>query len=83
MPTPDTLPQYLATMRARIDRALEAYLPKPPAAPPLLVEAMRYSLTAGGKRLRPILTKPNLASVLSSSLRNASNAEKSNTGDTI
>jgi len=56
MPSPDALPQYLATLRTRVDRALDAYLPKPPAAPPLLVEAMRYSLMAGGKRLRPILT---------------------------
>jgi geranylgeranyl pyrophosphate synthase len=31
------------------------YLPAPPGCPPLLHDAMRYSVFAGGKRLRPIL----------------------------
>jgi geranylgeranyl diphosphate synthase type II len=51
----DSLDQFLSASRARVDAALEAYLPKPPACPPLLHAAMRYSLMAGGKRLRPIL----------------------------
>jgi geranylgeranyl pyrophosphate synthase len=42
--------------RARVDDALERYLPKPPACPPLISEAIRYSVFAGGKRLRPLLT---------------------------
>jgi len=42
--------------RARIEAALVARLPGPPAVPALLHEAMRYSLVAGGKRLRPVLT---------------------------
>jgi geranylgeranyl diphosphate synthase type II len=46
----------LAVFLERIDTALERYLPKPPACPALLAEAMRYSVFAGGKRLRPILT---------------------------
>ena len=46
----------LAVFLERIDAALERYLPKPPACPALLAEAMRYSVFAGGKRLRPILT---------------------------
>ena len=46
----------LERTRADVDRALERYLPKPPACPALLAEAMRYSVFAGGKRLRPILT---------------------------
>ena len=42
--------------RASVDAALERWLPTPPACPEILSEAMRYSLFAGGKRLRPILT---------------------------
>src|SRR5256714_15281517 len=38
-----------------IDRALDRVLPKENAAPPTIHKAMRYSLFAGGKRLRPIL----------------------------
>jgi geranylgeranyl pyrophosphate synthase len=41
--------------RALVDAALERFLPKPPACPPLISEAMLYSLQAGGKRLRPLL----------------------------
>ena len=48
--------EYLAARRAEIDAALDAALPRPPACPPLIAEAMRHSLFAGGKRLRPILT---------------------------
>jgi geranylgeranyl pyrophosphate synthase len=41
--------------RAQVDVALERFLPAPPACPPLIREAMIYSLQAGGKRLRPLL----------------------------
>jgi geranylgeranyl diphosphate synthase type II len=51
-----SLAGYLDTRRAQIDAALERYLPAPPACPQGVYEAMRYSLRAGGKRLRPILT---------------------------
>jgi geranylgeranyl diphosphate synthase type II len=54
MPAP--LADYIGGMRARIDEGLSRYLPIPPAFPRVLYEAMRYSLDAGGKRLRPILT---------------------------
>jgi geranylgeranyl pyrophosphate synthase len=53
---PDALNDFLTRARARVDAALEHYLPKPPACPPLVSEAMRYSVFAGGKRLRPMLT---------------------------
>jgi geranylgeranyl diphosphate synthase type II len=53
---PDALRDFLTHSRARVDDALERYLPKPPECPPLVSEAMRYSLFAGGKRLRPMLT---------------------------
>jgi geranylgeranyl diphosphate synthase type II len=52
---PDSLSVFLERARARIDEALGRYLPAPPACPPLVNEAMRYSVFAGGKRLRPIL----------------------------
>ena len=48
--------RYLRECRAAIDIALDAGLPRPPACPQRIADAMRYSLLAGGKRLRPILT---------------------------
>ena len=39
----------------RVDEALARFLPSPPACPPALGEAMRYSVFAGGKRFRPVL----------------------------
>mgnify|MGYP001427510593 CR=1 FL=1 len=36
--------------------ALTSALPAPPQCPPVIVTAMSYSLAAGGKRLRPLLT---------------------------
>jgi geranylgeranyl diphosphate synthase type II len=46
---------YLEHQRARIEAALEEYFPAEPAHPHRLVEAIRYSLLGGGKRIRPIL----------------------------
>jgi len=46
---------WLDTRRNEVDAALERYLPIAPACPARVGEAMRYSLFAGGKRLRPIL----------------------------
>ena len=46
---------YLAERRGLVDAALERCLPEAAAYPPLIHEAMRYSVFAGGKRLRPIL----------------------------
>ncbi len=46
---------YLLTRQKLIDRALDQYLPKANTKPATLHRAMRYSLFAGGKRLRPIL----------------------------
>ena len=54
--TGSTLATFLDSALDRIDRALDGWLPRPPQCPPLLSEAMRYSLLAGGKRLRPLLT---------------------------
>ena len=49
------LKAYLRTRQGKIDRALDRYLPKANSKPATLHTAMRYSLFAGGKRLRPIL----------------------------
>ena len=49
------LAEYLSARRAEIDAALIRFLPTPPDCPEPLADAMRYSVTAGGKRLRPIL----------------------------
>jgi geranylgeranyl diphosphate synthase, type II len=47
--------QYLHARRDEIDASLAAALPAPPDCPAVVADAMRYSVTAGGKRLRPIL----------------------------
>ena len=47
--------QYLADRSALVDKALGRFLPKTTVKPATLHKAMRYSLFAGGKRLRPIL----------------------------
>lgn len=46
---------YLQERKAEVDKALRTYLPPQDHPPPLLHEAMHYSLFAGGKRIRPIL----------------------------
>lgn len=51
-----SLTEYITARRARIDDSLSRYLPAPPAYPRGVYDAVRYSLDAGGKRLRPILT---------------------------
>jgi geranylgeranyl diphosphate synthase type II len=50
-----SLQAWLDARRREIDRALDRYLPQASACPARLDEAMRYSLFAGGKRLRPTL----------------------------
>jgi geranylgeranyl pyrophosphate synthase len=54
--TADPLAQFLRSARARVDEALERFLPAAPACPAIVTEAMRYSVFAGGKRVRPMLT---------------------------
>ncbi len=49
------LDAYLGQQRQRIDAALAAQFPDDPEHPHRLIEAVRYSLLDGGKRLRPIL----------------------------
>jgi geranylgeranyl diphosphate synthase type II len=49
------LKPYLKSRQKKIERALEHYLPSEKTNPATIHKAMRYSLFAGGKRLRPIL----------------------------
>jgi geranylgeranyl diphosphate synthase type II len=46
---------WLAAATAKVNRALDGYLPKATAKPATIHKAMRYSLFAGGKRMRPAL----------------------------
>ena len=46
---------WVDVRRRAIDAALQRYLPSAGAAPAILSDAMRYSVLAGGKRLRPLL----------------------------
>jgi geranylgeranyl diphosphate synthase, type II len=47
--------EYLFSRQKMVEDALQAYLPKPSVKPRTIHKAMRYSIFAGGKRLRPIL----------------------------
>jgi len=47
---------YLEEKRQLVDGYLETHLPPVGTSPAVLHEAIRYSLLAGGKRIRPILT---------------------------
>src|SRR3990172_7594964 len=49
------LPDFFETDRVEIDQALERLLPPGDTPPPVIHGAMRYSVFAGGKRIRPIL----------------------------
>ena len=59
-----TFANYLDARRKEVDAALERHLPGPPSVPTVVAEAMRYSLMAGGKRLRPILVLAGAESVV-------------------
>ena len=50
-----TLSEYLACQQRTVDEALERCVPCEKAPPETIHRAMRYSLFAGGKRIRPIL----------------------------
>ena len=50
-----TFDAYLESRRKDVETALETWLPRPPHVPAIVSEAIRYSVFAGGKRLRPML----------------------------
>ncbi len=49
------LKEYLQSEATRIDAALDRFLPRESELPHSIHQAMRYSVFAGGKRVRPIL----------------------------
>jgi len=49
------LDRLIASYSLAVDRALTRWLPKAGARPATIHQAMRYSLFAGGKRMRPVL----------------------------
>jgi len=53
--TPTSVDTWVDTRRKMVDAALERFLPSPPGVPSILSDGMRYSVMAGGKRLRPLL----------------------------
>jgi len=72
-----SLDSYFKKLRQAVDCELERLLPTPPQCPHLISEIMRYSVFAGGKRFRPILTLATsqavsqMETILDSSLRAA------------
>jgi geranylgeranyl diphosphate synthase type II len=52
---PGSLQDYLAEQVETVDRVLDQCLPEENVTPVSIHKAMRYSLFAGGKRIRPIL----------------------------
>jgi geranylgeranyl diphosphate synthase type II len=50
-----TLAEYVAVQQARVEEALRRCVPPESTSPESIHKAMRYSLFAGGKRIRPIL----------------------------
>jgi geranylgeranyl diphosphate synthase type II len=52
---PADLETWLAAQRRAVDAALDRALPSGDRAPAVIADAMRYSVLAGGKRLRPLL----------------------------
>jgi len=47
--------RYLSEAKAAVDQSLDRLLPAESEEPPTIHRAMRYSVFAGGKRLRPVL----------------------------
>ena len=50
-----TLPEYILHQQKRVDAALDRWVPGESEDPSIIHRAMRYSLFAGGKRIRPLL----------------------------
>lgn len=50
-----SLGEYIATQTQLVDGALERWVPADTTRPATIHKAMRYSLFAGGKRIRPLL----------------------------
>jgi geranylgeranyl diphosphate synthase type II len=59
------LEAWLASRREAVDAGLNCFLPESSDAPAVIAEAMRYSVFAGGKRLRPMLVLASAEAVAS------------------
>ena len=57
------LKAYLEEKRTIIEEALDRFFPRPEGPASEVIEAMHYSLFAGGKRLRPILCMAGASAV--------------------
>src|SRR5215475_979431 len=55
-PSKVNVTEYFQQKAERVDQWLDRLLPSESESPSLIHQAMRYSVFAGGKRLRPILT---------------------------
>ncbi len=60
---PFDLPSYLSKKGAVVEKALDSCFPESEGPESVVIEAMKYSLFAGGKRLRPILCIAGAATV--------------------
>ena len=58
-----TLAEYIAHQQKRVDQALDRWVPPESQDPAIIHRAMRYSLFAGGKRVRPLLAISAAAAV--------------------
>jgi len=58
-----TLPEYLLHQQKRVDAALDRWVAAESQDPSIIHQAMRYSLFAGGKRIRPLLAMAAAAAV--------------------
>jgi farnesyl diphosphate synthase len=70
------LAQYLSERRQTVEAALARILPAQDAAEASLAAAMRYSVLAGGKRLRPIL----FLAAFEACTKNAENTDQESVG---
>ncbi len=50
-----TIGEYISAQQKTVDAALDRWVPAEAENPPTIHRAMRYSLFAGGKRIRPLL----------------------------
>ncbi len=53
--TTSDLKEYIDRTCQQVDQALDRFLPPETTSPEIIHKAMRYSIFAGGKRLRPVL----------------------------
>lgn len=65
---------WLDAQRRAVDAALQRWVPDASCAPRIVCDAMRYSLFAGGKRLRPMLVLAAAEAIAECSRRSADDA---------